>query len=236
MSFLQYGGFANTFNSNENEKVNEIINNVERIIFKDIPSIKEFRTDTLLNIQKIIIQLALKKPGETSHGKLANYLNISSSKVQRIFEVLEQSGMIFSVKPFSKSRNKYIRAAWKYYFIMPSIQNAIHSKYGTIKEEAKGILLETAVAFGLFKIVKNNSLFLTLMYDKNKQTNVDFLINDIANDNVIPIECGFKKNKKQLLNAIKRYKAKHGILVTDSNIIEVKEQIITIPYHFFLMI
>lgn len=88
----------------------------------------------------------------------------------------------------------------------------------------------------LFKLTADHD-DLTLFYDSNNKGNVDFIIKEEFG-NVIPIEVGKnKKDTKQITNAIKYYKAKHGIIISDTTKnIEKKNNIIYIPIKTFALL
>ena len=235
--FINYGGFASNLKENEvtsHKKVNEI---VSRIVRTDIPLIHNFTNEAQTDIMRVIGNLALKKPGETSHTNLANNLNLSPTKVNQILDALESTHLIFSVKPIIKSGGSYARAPWKYYFLSPSILGSLCHNVGIDinGEPQKGTLYETAVGASLFRLAETNEE-INIHYDKEKEGNVDFLIKKNLSGGIIPVEVGYNKGKTQLKYAIERYKAKYGVLITNCEKIEYEENIIKIPIGTFLFI
>jgi predicted AAA+ superfamily ATPase len=63
---------------------------------------------------------------------------------------------------------------------------------------------------------------------------MDFLLYN-ANDEIVPVEVGLgQKSKKQLNNAIRKYRANHGILISNlTEKIEKEDNIIKIPWITF---
>jgi len=88
----------------------------------------------------------------------------------------------------------------------------------------------------LFKLTADHD-DLTLFYDSNNKGNVDFIVKEEFG-NTIPIEVGKnKKDTKQITNAIKYYKAEHGIIISDTTKnIEKKNNILYIPIKTFALL
>lgn len=235
--FLNHGGFASNLKENSvtsNKKVNEI---VSRIVRTDIPLIHNFTNEAQTDIMRVIGYLASKKPGETSHTKLAKNLGLSPTKINNILDALESTHLIFSVKPIINSGGSYAKAPWKYYFLSPSILTSLCHNTGTNINEGdkKGLLYETAVGGSLFRLSETNEE-INIHYDKEKNSNVDFLIKKNLSGEIIPIEVGYNKGKTQVEDAIKRHKSKYGILITNCEKIEYEKNIIKIPIGTFLFI
>ena len=231
-AYMHEGGFTVTLNTTDNFQILKNIQDVvDQIIKKDMIT-ELFRESTKTYFKLLIDQLALKIPGETSYDKLSKDIGISKRTTIKMFEALEKTGLIFSIRPFVKSAGKYGRAPLKYYYILPSILYALRSNLDlSDKANIKGIMLETAVGSSLLEITKKTST--VLFYDKNPNKNVDFLLMDYLGK-ITPIECGFNKDYNQINDAIKRYKADVGFLVTNIDSINLKGKIIEIPFHLFL--
>ncbi|KZX16447.1 hypothetical protein MBCUT_08330 [Methanobrevibacter cuticularis] len=214
--FLKSYSFPSTLNLDEEEayfQINTIINN---IIEKDIFSVKSFNTSTTDVIRRIILYIALQKPGTTSHQKIANYLSISPTTVREILETLEKTQLIFNLKPYGGG-GKILKKAWQYYFLSPSLKAAINfeiGRYDLDSKECLGILAENLVASALYKMTKVDFKYMGLFYPPDKGSS-DFIIRTKFDDS-IPIEVGIgKKTKSQLIKDINKYNSKYGILVSN---------------------
>ena len=215
-NFLKRHGFPFTLNTNEKEAFKKIYTIVENIIEKDIPSVKSFNSSTKDTIRRIILYIALQKPGGTSNQKIANYLSISPNMVREILDTLEKTQAIFNVKPYG-GPSKIIRKPWQYYFLSPSIKTAINSeigRYNLSSRKCLGILAENLVASSLYKMSKTDFNLLGLFYSP-KDGRSDFLIKTKF-DEIVPIEVGIgKKTKNQLKKDMNEYDSNYGILVSN---------------------
>lgn len=118
--------------------------------------------------------------------------------------------------------------------------HAINTKFGFSSinlTEYEGILLETLVGSNLINLKNSEQFFeFSIFYDthKVKKQKVDFIIKKDF-DEAIPIEVGHgKKSDKQIKDAIKRYKASHGIVIFDTTkTIQKVDNVIFLPIKTF---
>jgi Predicted ATPase (AAA+ superfamily) len=231
--FLKFGGFPFTalYKKDSEEFLLEII---KKIIYSDIPKIKDIYYSSLENAIKLIYYLAGSE--KASIENISNDLKINKYSVQNILRLLEMSSLIFSIKPLG-SEEKIIRKSWKYYFITPTIRFMIKDYLGTFKESDIGFLLEEYIASTLYKIqITHNMSNINVFYDPNKNS-ADFLIKTFENK-IIPIEVKFGKDKnaeKQVRNSMKRYNAEYGIIIGDYEL-EFRDNILYMPKELFLIL
>ena len=217
-TYLKYGGFPEIIYTKNHKNISKrLIDISKKIIYIDMPNIKNFTRENQTNANRIIRFLALQNSGETSQTKLSNSLNTAKSNIKNIIDILEKTHLIFHIEQYG-TINKRNRGTWKYYFATSSIKNALATERGnTIKkiEQYGGLLLEnfTASTIFNFSLKKYNSF--NLYNDGNKKNNVDFILsNDF--EKPIPIEVGRgKKDKKQIKNAINNYDAEYGIVISN---------------------
>jgi len=209
-----------------------IFSMIDRVIEKDVFSAQSFSTKTRETISRVLTFLALQKPGGTSDSKLADKLKTSPTLIRSILDVLEKTHLIFSIKPYGGA-GKIIRKPWKYYFLSPSINAAIRFKLGTYDtkdREMLGVLAENLVASYFFRMKETVNMPPGIFYDAEKE-GVDFLLQDATGENIIPIEVGLgKKGKSQIGKAIKTYRSRYGIVISNTTEkITIKEDIIYLP-------
>ena len=232
--FLKSYGFAYAFNMGEVEIHKNTVDIINRVVEKDIPSLKVFNTSTNVLISRVITYLAMQKPGGTSNRKLAQYLDCSQKTINEILNVLEKTQLIFSLKPYGTG-DKFIRKPWEYFFISPSIKASINyelGRYDLNSDKCFATLAETLLVSSLFKMKNERFNHIGLFYDSENK-GVDVLIKDI--DRIIPIEMGIgKKTKSQLKIAINNYGSDYGILVSNrTSQVKYIDDIIYIPLNIF---
>jgi predicted AAA+ superfamily ATPase len=228
--YLLFKDFPFGLNMKNKEISMRIFEMINRIIEKDVFALKSFNTNSITTIMQIITYIGLQEPGGTSDSKLATILSKSAKSIREILDVLEKTHLLFALKPYGTG-SKQIRKSWKYYFLSPSINASIRDKFGKFSPKTRefmGLLAENLIASYLFKIKQTKNQFLNIYYDPSKN-GVDFLLDTY--DNIIPIEVGIgKKDKKQILKAINRYKSEYGIIISNTTEkIRKEDNIIYIP-------
>jgi len=231
--FLMRGGFPFALTTEEKSTYERINGMLDRVVEKDILSLKSFSSETRNLITRIIYFLAIQKPGGVSDAKLSQRFGASSKLIREILDVLEKTHLVFSVKPYGGA-GKLTRKPWKYYFLSPSINAAVRYKLGMLDildRNMFGVLAENLVASTFFKI-KETMYEYGIFYDPEKE-GVDFLIQK-GIDEIIPIEVSIgKKGKSQIKKAISKYKAKYGIVISNVDDVKRENNVIYVPIIFF---
>ncbi|MDI6644178.1 MAG: AAA family ATPase [Methanobacteriaceae archaeon] len=236
--YLCYGGFPFSLHLNDFDIRERTFNMVERVVEKDLSSIRSFRIQTRNVIFRMLMFLALQKPGQISENKLADYLDVSSSLIKDILHILEKTHLIFHVAPYAGA-GKIIRKTWKYYFLSPSIKASINAKLGRNlhhNRELLGELSENLVASYLFKLKETLKRPEGIFYSPQKG-GVDFLLKDLLGG-IIPLEVGIgKKGKSQIKKAINKYQSDYGIVISnDHEKVSREDDVIFLPIKLFSLI
>ena len=236
-NYFKFGGFPSVIND-KNYRISQkkLLYGIDSIIEKDLKTIETISQNSENHANRLIKFLAQKVPGEVSQNTLSNLIKASSSTVNNILELLEKTHLIFHYEPYAGPKAR-IKSSWQYYFATASIRHAINNNWGFSpmnQDEYEGILLENLIASGLFNLKNNEDHFdFDIFFDSSKG-GVDFLIRR-GFENPIPIEVGRgKKTKRQIINAINRYDAHHGIIISSTTLnIEKEDNIIYLPYKTF---
>lgn len=229
--FLFCGDFPFGLNMERYEVYERLFTIVNRVVEKDVFSLKSFNTDTRTTISRIITFLALQDPGGSSDAKLGNKLGTSPKLIREILNILEKTHLVFSVKPYGTA-GKVVRKSWKYYFLSPTLTATIRfklGKYNTRDRKLLGVLSESLVASYFFRLKETSNLPLGIFYDPAKN-GVDFLL-QTPDEGLIPVEVGVgRKDKSQITKAIARYKSEYGIVISNkTSKIKKEGKIIFIP-------
>lgn len=229
--YLTCGGFPFGLKSSPTEIYTKLFDMINRVIERDVYTLKNFTAETRSTISRVITFLSMQKPGGTSDSKLAKRLKVSPSLIRTILDVLEKTQLIFSVKPYGGA-GKVVRKPWKYYFLSPSLNAAINYKMGNYyldNREIMGGLAENLVASTFFKWSKTYNIPLNINYLPGKGE-ADFLLSWNI-ENIVPVEVGLnKKQTGQLKKSMRKYDSNYGVLISNGfNKIDMNNDIITIP-------
>jgi len=233
--FLKTHGFPLSLKLDDKRVYSKIFSLIKKVIEVDIPAIKSFNSSTTINIRRILIYIAALRSELISTHKIANYLSMSPKLVKDILDVLEDTQIIFNVKPYGGA-GIIMKKPWKYYFLSPSIKAAINYDIGRFNlnnSKCLGMLAENYVASTLFKMNQMSYPFMGLFYPPEKK-GVDFLLRTKLDD-MVPIEVGIgKKTKSQLTRAINKYDCDYGVLISNRySTIQRHNDIIYIPLPSF---
>ena len=239
-NYFKFGGFPSVMHdTNHRNAFKKLYYSVETVVTKDLGTMNNLTANTQTNALRLMKFLAEKYPGDISQNALANKIKTSAGSVNTIMDLLEKTHLIFHTEPYAGA-NARAKKSWQYYFATPSIMHAIYLKFGfsSIKlSEYEGILLETLVGSNLVNLKNSEQFFeFSIFYDtyKVKKQKVDFIIKKDF-DEVIPIEVGHgNKGTDQIKDAIRRYKAPHGIVISDTTkTIEKVDNVIFVPIKTF---
>lgn len=239
-NYFKYRSFPLTLNEKyTSDIVSSLWSNIHRIIMEDMVNIFSINKNTQNLIYRILTFLANQKPGEISKNKLAANLSCSSSTINSILNILEQTKLVFHYEAYGGA-GKRVKKSWKYYLATSSIKNCINETFGNTirdKKDYEGVLLENLVASNLYNLAYTGNFPLFDIYYEDGKRGVDFIIQKHF-QKPIPIEVGIgEKDNKQIKSAIKRLDAEYGILISNkTNKIEKEDNIIYLPPKTFSLL
>ncbi|MBE6493726.1 MAG: ATP-binding protein [Methanosphaera stadtmanae] len=220
-TYFKYGGFCTTLNKKYiTDMTGELWNITSKIITQDITPTFNLNKKTQDNVYRVLVLISSQKPGEISQNKVAASLSKSTSVINNIFNILEQTKIIFHYQAYGGAQTQS-KKSWKYYLATASLKNGVNKKFGhtiTDQRDYDGILLENLVASSLYNLKNQfrydpNNIF-NVFYDKNKG-GVDFIIQKEFNK-PIPIEVGLgNKKDKQVRKFLNKYNSSYGIIVSN---------------------
>jgi predicted AAA+ superfamily ATPase len=228
--FLKYGGFPFSPFYDERDIVLRVKSVLDKIIEEDIRKLSNFKSETLEKLWRFLI-LITSSP-EISIHSLSNQIGLSKTVVSQILRVLENSSLLFSLKPLG-GEEKIAKKAWRYYFLTPTIRSSIKQYLGTFKEEDFGILFEEYVASTFFRIGRTKTP-ISLFFDAEKR-GADLIIKTPVSK-PIPVEVKFgDKSEKQVLKSMKKFNSPYGIVIGDFEL-KFEDNILYMPRNLFLVL
>lgn len=219
---------------NPNQVYESINTLLDKIILKDIESLKSFDSRTLQSIKRLLLLLA-DVNDVLSVSKLPNLIGmVSVITIQSVLSVLEQVELLIRVAPYGSKKN-IMNKPNKYLFMTPAIRMAL---LGVVGKEATfhtrvGKLMEDAAALHFNREFVGAGGNLT--YD-SAQGGADFIL-QINNRREIVIEIGIgKKDTTQVGSTMEKIKCDYGIVIGDGKLAHyARENIICLPLQCFLL-
>lgn len=232
--YLSYGSLPfSSIMPDEVSIYNSISLLVDKIIQEDMSSLGNFDSGTLGVVKRILFSIA--ENDTTSLTTLEKKFGISRLTIANIFDVLEKAELLIKIQAHGSNMN-VVNKPNKYLFMSSAIRMSFF--YFTGNESTyltrQGKLLEDSVGGHLYRefVLRSNG---AIRYD-SAQGGADFIL-QIGNDKKIIIEAGLgNKDKKQVINTMKKVKSDYGIIFSKTNLSLDKEtNIITIPLNYYFL-
>ncbi len=211
-NYLYFGGFPKYVLTNDKEYIKMIY---EDILYKDVIQINNVRNERA--IKELPLYLANAMTKELTYSSAAKTLGLDDHSVKNYISYLENAFIVKVVDQYNESSKKRIKTPKKIYFIDNGLRNIlVPNRY-----KDKGNLLENLVFIQLFRnkreiyyFKKNKECdFITIDKEHNFQAiQVTYELNDQNKDREI----------KGLLEAMKFFKLKEGLLLTYDQEYEIK--------------
>ena len=226
--YLEKGGFPEYLQTEKKEYLKSLY---ENILYRDI--ITRYHLPQEKPIKEVVFYSASNIGKEISYNNLRKLTNLSSATtIREYFEYLENSYLAFLIPRYNPSLKKQIYYNKKIYFI----DTAIAKILGFRASDDLGKMLENIVFLQLKR--KNKEIY----FHKNKYE-CDFVIRKGTHiSEAIQVTYRLDENKEReingLLEALRTYKLKEGLLLTseiEDEIVEGKRKIIIKPIWKWLL-
>jgi len=218
---------------NETTIYNSISLLLDKIIKQDMPTLGSFDTGTLGAVKRILFAIA--ENDTTSLKILDDKFKINRLTISNIFDALEKAELLIKIPAYG-SNMTVANKPNKYLFMSPAIRMSFF--YFTGQESTyltrQGKLLEDSIGSHLYRefILRSEG---AIRYD-SAQGGADFIL-QILNRKQIIIEVGLgNKDKKQILNSMKKINSDCGLIFSKTSLkIDKENNIVNIPLDYYLL-
>ena len=219
--YLRVGSLPFSFDRKEPGVYEAVFTLIERMIYRDLPQVRGFDSQTLEKALKLLFLLANPKGERFSYERLSKILGMAKGTVISIINSLIKAGILVEI-PSMGGMAKKVRKGPKLKFLAPALRAALLYKSGELE---KGIpaLLEDAVAFYLSKIGK-------LEYEPGKG-GADFVLTVDGQKYVVEVGLG-KDRVTQVKRSMERVGADRGVVIGEKFYVD--DNILAIPWRTFL--
>ena len=219
--YLRTGSLPFSFDRKEPEVYEAVFTLIERMIYRDLPQVKGFDSQTLEKALKLLFLLANPKGERFSYERLSKILGMAKGTVISIINALIKAGILVEI-PSIGGMTKKVKKGPKLKFLAPVLRAALLYKSGEL-EKGLSALLEDAVAFYLSKIGK-------LEYEPGKG-GADFVLTVDGRKYVVEVGLG-KDRATQVRRSMERVSADRGIVIGEK--FYANDDILSIPWRAFL--
>ncbi len=208
-----------------NEQIKDL---VRRVIYEDIPKIKESTNPKYA--EKILSRLAASD--EINAQTLSQSIGISQDEINENLNILEKAELFNVLYPYGGIDSK-INKVKKYFFMSPSIRKALLSPLmHTENDSLFAKMLEDTVVLYLKRIFRDWSHL--SFFSVKGQKNPDLIIETYPKP--ILLEIGINKNTTNQISK-SRIKYKYGIIINSKiERIELHNDIVIMPLKYFLIL
>ncbi|MEK6895932.1 MAG: ATP-binding protein [Nanoarchaeota archaeon] len=229
--FLVYGSYPEVVLTKEIEKQRVLESIFDLYIKKDL--IEYLNIKKIANVRKLIEYLAINNGQKIKYDEISQVCSLNYKEVLNYLEVLEETFLIKTVRPYYKNKNKELTKIPKIYFIDSGVRNYFIKNFNKLNLRTdSGYLFEGFIVSELIKKQKDKIKF---WQNKNRQE-VDLVLEE---DGLIAIEIKFKETLKSedeigLKAFIQEYAPKKSYLINLS-VQEIKNKInFILPYNLDL--
>ncbi|MDD5770494.1 MAG: ATP-binding protein [Candidatus Gracilibacteria bacterium] len=139
--FMTYGGYPEVVLAKNNEEKKQILSDIFDFWFnRDIV----IYTQKLFEFKELTKQLSFRIGNTINYTEIASLSNLSSPTVKSFIEVLKETFIVFTQKPFFNNKLKEINKSPKLYFYDFGFRNWFINRFDFSSEE-KGILFENMI-------------------------------------------------------------------------------------------
>lgn len=217
--YLRTGSLPVALEFDERTAYELIFSLMERIVYKDLPEVRNFDSSTLDSAMRLLVLLSNPKGERFSYEKLSKVLGVSKGTTIGLVKAFVASDLLLEIPPVG-SVSKKIRKSPKLKFLAPSFRAALLSKFDVVETAP---LLEDAVALYL-------SGEGTLEYEPGKG-GADFVLTRNGRRYVVEVGLG-KDDYSQVRRSMERLGAEFGIVIGKE--FEMKGNLLMIPWWAFL--
>lgn len=211
--FTRFGAYPEVIKAKDIETKKTIIKNIyETYISKEI--IELLKIHDLFKFKKIVSILGAQLGGMTNYNELSSTCDSYYKEIIETLEILEETYIIKSIRPFHKNLKTELKKNPKTYFIDLGLRNYAINNFNSLENRVdKGEIAENFVLGQLLKKEMGKPNYWRTL----GKAEVDFVLS-VGNE-IIPIEVKYKKfNKprvsKSFKSFISAYKPKKAIVLT----------------------
>jgi uncharacterized protein len=202
--FLIYGLYPGVYNLSVDNKAAKLLNISQDYLYRDVLAMDLIKK--ISSLEDLVRYLALSIGKEQSYANIATKLNMDKKTVEKYITLLEQSFVIFRLKPLYRNIVKEIRKPFKIYFWDLGVRNAILENFLPINvREDIGYIWENFCIVERMKL-NNNKIAKYHFWRTNDQKEYDLIEEKNGTFEVFEIKWNENRNAKHHQEFFDNYK------------------------------
>lgn len=188
--FMIFGGYPEVVLKNRKEEKVAVLESIfDLYVKKDL--VEYLNIEKILGVKRLIEILAVNNGQKTKYEEISKATSINFIDLKKYLEILEETYLIKTVRPFYRNKNKELTKIPKIYFMDCGVRNYFINNFNEIKlRDDAGFLFET---FILSELIKSSNKNIKFWQDKHL-IEVDFVLE--KDGKIFPVEVKFKKELK----------------------------------------
>lgn len=184
--FIIFGGYPEVVLQKTKEDKVEVLKSIfDLYVKKDL--VEYLKIEKILQIKKLIELIAINNGQKIKYDEISEICSLKFKDVKDYIEILQETYIVYTLRPFFTNKNKEIVKIPKIYFIDNGVRNFFINNFNPSElRDDNGFLFEGYV---LSELLKSGRESIKFWQDKNAHE-VDILLNKV------PIEIKFKTSLK----------------------------------------
>jgi len=206
--FIVFGGYPEVVLQKTKKDKTEVLKSIfDLYVKKDL--VEYLKVERIMQVKKLIEFIAINNGQKIKYDEVCEICSLNFKEAKNYIEILQETYLIYVVRPFFTNKNKELVKIPKIYFIDNGVRNFFVNNFNPVElRDDKGFLFE---AYVLSELLKSGKESIKFWQDKNAHE-VDIVLDNVA------IEIKFKtKLKKEDLIGIEafaeQYKGKKMYLI-----------------------
>lgn len=189
--FLVFGGYPEVVLKARPQEKKEVLESIfDLYVKKDL--VEYLNMGKIVEMKKLIEFLAVNNGQKIKYEEISALTGLPFHEIKNYLEILKETYLIETVRPFYTNKNKELAKIPKIYFIDAGIRNFFLRNFNALSlRNDGGFLFEGFILAELMKQGKNTIKF----WQDKRRNEVDFIIE--RGTNILPIEVKFKQTLKQ---------------------------------------
>jgi uncharacterized protein len=236
ITYCREGGFPEVWQLKDPVRKIEYLveQQVRKVLYEDLMTLTTYRKPE--NVLRFLVYLLAHPGQEINMSAVAKELAVPRNIIEENFPRLLVTDLIFRIKKFTHQPLKVRQGNVKCYPIDLALRNAVLKTWDDFTNDPAmmGLYAENLIAININKW--NEAI--EIAYYREKKNEVDFIVT-YGGDRFLPIEVKHRKEpgiSLGLEHFMKKYKLKHGVLVTRERDLQVEGNVLYIPLLYFLLL
>jgi predicted AAA+ superfamily ATPase len=232
--FMVFGGYPEVVLTEGVEAKREILRSIFDLYVKK-ELVEYLKIEKIYPVKLIIEYLAINNGQKVKYDELSKISGLSQKMVKQYLDILEETFLIQTIRPFFTNKNKELIKIPKIYFIDPGVANYFVKNFNPLElRKDAGFLFEN---FIFSEVLKKGAESTGLKFwgDKN-QREVDLVIDNPAR--LIALEMKYKERIKDVdFSGLQAFESMYGDRGPELFLVNIGEQYkndriqVSLPFH-----